>query len=724
MNVDLMPPVRVKQLELSETERSALRDRIRDDWNLDSRDMEMRNIALRRWYQKWRAVPQGSEFPSQQASNFHIPMIQWIILSRLAKQIDALLGDEAEVVVRPIGQADIERAPKIQRYMNWRVKISLKLFKKLYNYLLQKDVLGTTIGFLPWVKRTRLVKKKVFHKIQQVDEQTGLVKLVDDPSRPPEIKEVEVVDFEGPDLQVENIEDWAIPIGAESLDEADHFERRVRLNVDQLLDMVDDGTLGEGVFTDEFTLKLRRLAETGHLESTETDSGKPVRDEKKEQQGIPTSQEGRDDKLTVINWFGRWRSPDAKPKDRPQELVAFYQPDTMTLLGVSRLVDKYQDGRRPFIKSELVRDLDSPWGIGLPEFLESVNDEMDMQHNALTDASVAALSPIVFYSPSSGFPAQKFKLENGMAYPVADPSKINVLNMSNINMAPFVSLQPQLLGFAERISGVTEAELGRPFSQPNAPRTLGQQQIIQSGSNVRILMDLRLERESLREMLNRIWDMDKRFLPKPVFFRVTEADPGEFLTEEEMQGDYDFDIGPLTGASSKQQDIENLLQSFALSQSIPAIAQNPQYMMAALKKINERLGHSDLNQQLPDLSKMKPPMSPEEQNQKLLAGEDVDPNPQENFRRHIPVHQGLIDRIQDSEFSTQLQEFNPGVIGRIQAHIAEDQAALKGQLAFPRQPQPQPGQPVNGGGQGAQLGGQPGLDQLKSLLNQGGQNIA
>ncbi|KKK51255.1 hypothetical protein LCGC14_3116780, partial [marine sediment metagenome] len=343
-------------------------------------------------------------------------------------------------------------------------------------------------------------KKKVFAKIQQTDEQTGLVKLVDDTSQPPEIKEVEVVDFEGPDLQVENIEDWTIPIGAKSLDEADHFERRVRLTVDELLDMSDDGTLDEKVFSDEFTMKLRRLAETGHLESTETDSGKPVRDEKREQQGTPTSPEGRDDKLTVINWFGRWRNPGAKPKDRPQELVAFYQPDTQTLLGVSRLVDKYQDGRRPFIKSELVRDLDSPWGIGLPEFLESINDEMDMHHNAMTDALPYSLGPMIFYSPASGFPAQKFKYEPFTAYPVGDPDKIKVVNFSNINVAPYVTLQPQLLGYGANISGTTEPELGRPFSQPNAPRTLGQQQIIQAGSNLRTLMDLRLERESLREL--------------------------------------------------------------------------------------------------------------------------------------------------------------------------------------------------------------------------------
>lgn len=724
-----MPPVKVKQLELNDVERKALTLTIEQDWRLDSIDMNLRNNAVKRWYKKWRAAPQVGEFPAEQVSNFHIPLIQWVVLSRLAKEIDALLGDEAEVVVRPIGEADKERAPKIQRFMNWRIKISLKLFKKLYDYLLQKNVMGTTIAFLPWVKRTRLVKKKVFTKIQETDPNTGLVKLVDDPTQS-RIVEVEVTDFEGPDLQVENIEDWAIPTNAKSLDEVDHFERRLRLTVDELLDMADEGTLDKDIFTrnkDEFTVKLRRLAETGHLETTETDSGKKVRDEKDRQQGTPISPEGRDEKITVINWFGRWRKPSVEVTERAQELVAFYQPDTMQLLGVSRLVDKYQDGRRPFIKSELVRDISSPWGIGLPELLESINDEMDEQHNAMTDASVFAVAPPIIYEPASGFNPRTFKYDRGMAIPVADANKVKVLNLANINMAPTVMLQPQLLGYAERVSGVTEAELGRPFSQPNAPRTLGQQQLIQGGSNVRVLMDLRLERESLRELLNRIWDMDKRFLPKPIFFRVAETDPGEFLSEEEMQGDFDFDIGPLTGAASKQQDIQNLLQSFALAQSLQITAQNPQYMVAALKKINERLGHSDLNAQLPDLSKMKPPISPEEENNKLLAGEDVDPHPQDNHRRHIAVVDDLISRLQNNEFATQLVQNSPGVIGRLQAHKAEHEAALKGQLAFNNQPQQQPGQsgqPVNGGGQPGQPGGQQGLNQLKSILNQGGQNIA
>ena len=739
-----MARIKSKQLKLGEEERKALSLSIRDDWSLDSRDMENRNKAYKRWYKLWRAADASAEFPAEDVSNFHIPLTQWNVLTKLAKEIDALLGDDSEVMARPVGPSDAKKAPVVARYMNWRVKISLKLFEKLYDYLLQKGVLGTSIAFLGWARRERQVIRLVEEEKQEeftaIDEITGLEFPSTRTVKKLVRREETVVDFEGPELKVENIEDWAIPPMARTIDEADHLERRLRLTVDELLQMADDGFLDKEVLSGDNLHKLRRFAETGQVSDiTDTDAGKIVRDEKQEQKGLPPpgSEEGRDEHLTVINWIGKWRSPEAADDKLAEDVVAYYQPETALLLGASRLVDQFPDGRRPFIKSVLVKDINSFFGIGLPELLESINKEMDVQHNALTDASVYSLGPIIVYEPTSGFDPRTFKYEPFMTVPVANANGVKALNLSNISMAPYVALQPQLLGYAERVSGLTEAEMGRPFNQPNAPRTLGQQQIIQASSSVRMLLDLRLERESLRTLLHRIWEMDKLLLPEPLFFRVTEDADFEQLTREELEGEYDFDIGPLTSTANRQQETMFLLQAYALNLQNPVAAQNPAILGAYLKKINERLGQADINAFLPDFEKMAPPQTPEQENARIFQGEDVDPHPMDNHNLHIAKHGDFRERMSSFELipgsGITVASRSPGLIGRIDAHIAEhEQAVRTGMARIPGMTaMPQMGG-MGGGGQSvappatSDTTGQPNdpLNALKGMLNSGGQNLA
>lgn len=724
-----------KQLKLTPSDREALRKRIEDDWTSDSSDLEGRNKLYQRAIRLWEAATAPHNFPEQERSNFHIPLTQWNCLAKLAKELDALLGEDSEIAVRGVGPQDAERAQKIQRFINWRFKISLKIFKKLYDYLQQKIVLGTSIAFTPWVKRERVVRDLVPKQVQVfedgTDPQTGLPIQV--PRTITEYVEEErtVVDFEGPDIVVENVEDWVIPYSAKSIDEADHVARRLRLTVDELLDMADKGQLDKEQLRGENLEKLRHFAETGSfLEAGETDSGKVVRDEKKAQQGIPQTGIARDERLTVVNWLGKWRKKSAKPEERAQEIVAFWQPDLNLLLGASRLVDFFPDGRRPFVKSELIRNFKSPWGVGLPQLLESINLEMDTHHNALTDAGVFALGPLIFYEPVAGFNPETFRYEPFQAIPVADASKVNVVNLANINMGPYVALQGQLLAYAERISGLTEAELGRPFSQPNAPRTLGQQQLIQAGSTVRLLLDLRMERESLRELINRIWELDKRFLPEEIFFRVSESGPGEVITKEEMQGNYDFDIGPATSTANKQQDLMMFTQFYALAAQSPVTLQNPALRAELDKKLMKRFGQDDLASFLPDFKAMRPPQPPETENIILTQGGDVDPHPQDNHTEHIAKHSAHRELIANAVKEGILLDPVGRIVGGFDAHIAEheqmQQATAGGGVL---------GRPAGGMGMGGNGGGgilptdQTGvpndaLNMLKGMMNSGGGNLA
>lgn len=674
-----MPIPRVTQLQLDEEQRGRLERTIQDDYARDSADLAGRSKAMTRWYKLWRNAITPNGFPDSDTPNFSIPLVLWQILAKLAKEVDALLGEESEIVVTPIGKSDTERVEKVKKWINWRIKHSLKLFEPMYDYLLQKNIFGTSIGCLQWETRKRLIKKleptyglkpsfspmPPFFKLETVE--TGQ-----------EVVEKEVIEHDGPVFTVENLEDWVLPVRTRDLKFADHYTRRMFPSLEDILDMRDQGILE---FDDE-TLELLKTLPDDVKQQDQSTNPETVSQEKDAQQGIPSVPQGRQGEIELWNWTGWFRTDDAA---RSQRVVAFFQPQRKKMLGVMRLVDISPDGKDRFICSRGIRDINSFWGIGLAEILEPISNEMDAFHRLAVQAGEASIGPVIFYSPAAGFNPNSQKMEPQTAIPCADPNAVKVVNLGQIQMGPYVLFIQNLLGFGENVSGLTEAQLGRTSARPNAPRTYGQQALLQAESNTRLLLDIRLERTSLKELVNRVWEMDKMWLPKPYFYRVTEEAGEDVLTAEDMMGEYDFDIGPVTSVANKAVRMQESMQALALSLQIGM----PQAVIPLFKKVLTKLGYPDVAAKIPE-PMLKDPMTPEEENVRLWQGQDVDPHPMDNHVAHIAKHEEFKQRMMamvpqsapaDGESAAPQMTWadqNPGGIGRIDAHIAEHNAVMAG----------------------------------------------
>lgn len=700
-----MPTPKARQLKLSEEDRELLAKRIRDDYADDTADHELRVQAMRRWYKQWRTtVPDPNAAPDQERPNSYVQLLQWVLLAKLSKEIDALLGEESEIMVKPIGESDVKRASKVKTWINWRVKNSLKLFKPLYNHLLQKGIFGTSIWYMAWATKMRTIKtlekqtETIMQEIQ--DPASGL--MIPVPIEIPKVVEVEkeVIDFDGPEVTIENIEDFIFPVNAQDIQTCDHLIRVMRIPMDTILDMLSEDKLDKKQLDDETLEKLRHYAETGNPEISES-TNDALTEDRKAEDGLTAQPQGVDGRVRLHCWFGKFRKADAKLKDKSEEVVSFFSPQLNKLLGACRLVDIFPDGRRPFGLSQGILDVNKVHGIGLAELLEGIGNEINAIQRLAIAAGEGAVGPVIFYQPGAGFNPDKHRLEPYSAIPCADPNSVKVVNPGQIQLDAYITLMQMLLSFAERLTAITDPQLGRQSDRPNAPRTLGQQQIFQGESNVRLLLDIRLERENLREMISRIWEMDKRWLPDQVFFRVTEQDPGDTMTKEDMQGEYDFDLGPVNLVSNRQIKMQESLQALALSIQMKM----PQAAIPLFKKLMSQLGHPDVAAQIPDISQMQPPARPEDENVRIMQGEDVDPHPMDNHAQHIAKHTEARDRIANTEIipGQTFVNYNPGVVARFDAHIAEHQQAMKGGLmtqgSAPAMSSP------NGGGGMAQIGG-------------------
>ncbi|KKL08306.1 hypothetical protein LCGC14_2577180, partial [marine sediment metagenome] len=464
-----MPQPKTNQLEMTSTERDKLRDQIEKHWTNDSADMEPRSKAMQRWTKLTHGFSDDSNVPDHKRSNFHIPLILWMIINKVAKEITPLLGEDSEIVVVPVGPSDAARKDKVKRWMTFRVK-QLKLFAKYYSHLFKKAENGTSILYVPWVTRTRLVKtvkagtRPVEDEFEDaIDEESQLPALVPKTETFTEDNIEEVTTFDGIDPVPENIEDWAIPAVATSFEDADHFTRRLRLTLDEIHDLRDTNKISPDLLTDSDMDRLAELSEESRSEtSAQPDAGAKVRAEKRQLTGVPVDGSGGPSKIVIYNYFGKLRK---KKGSKAVEIVAFYSPSLKKVLGVAELVEMFPDGKVPFIKSPLILNPDSFWGKGIPEVLESISREMNAMHNIVTDAGMMAVAPVGAYKPIAGFDATKFEYGPGIMLPLADPERDLVFKSPGTpNLQIYAVLMPALLQMAENLIGLTQPEIGRQFT--------------------------------------------------------------------------------------------------------------------------------------------------------------------------------------------------------------------------------------------------------------------
>src|SRR6185295_3680017 len=107
------------QLVLPDRELRRLGVRVQDDYQGALMDHSTRMKRFRRYYQKFRNRVDPPAMGDEDESNFSVPMVQWNVYAKWAQNLQALLGDDAEIVAAAVGPSDEKIVRKIGSYMTW-----------------------------------------------------------------------------------------------------------------------------------------------------------------------------------------------------------------------------------------------------------------------------------------------------------------------------------------------------------------------------------------------------------------------------------------------------------------------------------------------------------------------------------------------------------------------------------------------------------------------------
>lgn len=637
-----------RQIKVTERERGRLRDRITTDYNGAKSDHQGRIARFRRYYRMWRSLNQ-TKGQRNVGPDLQIPLVKWTTFGQWAKYMQALLGEDAEIIAKPSSPTDAADAKKAGAYMTWRVFEYMQAIVQIAAFVFRGCLFGRA--------HAEILYDLEYYYERDHESKVNLDKLDDaalDWVRVPgtDMIDYEVLSFDGPRMLALWPSQLILP-AQDNVETVDDFEwkiRRNRLTPQQLLDGERRGKY-EGV--------------TEHWEAIAgAASQAQERDlwydeellDKDEAEGVQhTSSLGARDSVEVWQWYGKWRLPkggrDVTPNNikyrqvHQSELLVTYLPQCGLVIGIEDLRDLYpkMKKRSPFVDLSTVKD-GSYWAPGAGELLEDLQNELSINHALFRKAGMLSVGPVIFYKPNGEFDPDTFEYDAGTAVPTADPTSVKVVSFqANLQFSEI--MQQTLKGIAELVTGVNDQTLGRSSDRPNAPQTAsGQAMLLQEG-NTRASLDMTMLREDFSRIIGYIWALDREYASPDTFFRVT-GDDAPFnldkgfgkMTSEEREHPYGFELKFATSVYSREAKKQFMLQLYALSMQNPIVAQDPKALWTILNRVWKAFGEEGFADVIPEPPHPERPKMPKEEWQLMMKGEIVHVSSIDDDDQHIIDH--------------------------------------------------------------------------------------
>jgi len=630
------------QIRLPEDERRKLIDRIETDFSDASSATTRHRDRCRSWMQKWENRVSAANAGDESKPNHTVPLIQWQCFNKLARDMQSLLGDDAEITGRAVGPSDAGKVRKVGRYMTSRVFDQMEITNPLIVFEFRRILFGHAVAHRPWYRRE-------FDTLER-----GRIK--------------RVCDYEGPGFFPLEPDDIVTPgeRGVTCLQQFSFIGHRRRVTVDEL--QRGDGTLYQGTSDKAFVQRAIQWAKTsGTTSDWQLLNQNQVRDERERSEGIDYDNPQQGSRgLWIWDWYGAWRplkkaKRDAEIDDLEKRLpfeadwCISFLPGMREIVGCRDLLDLYPKmrRRRPFVESTLIKDgTYRPKGFGA--LLEDLEDDATANSRLFAAAGELSVWPIVFFEPGSGFQPKAFKVEPGQAIPTTNAAGVKVVTI-NPNLQFGQVRQQEIITNSERVTGITDQSMGRALSQPNAPRTAtGQIALIEQG-NVRAWLDSTVLKEDMERVIGDFWEMECDLGAKSgpgQFFRVTEEQSGglfdtkqggAFMTPKEFGGRMDFKLKFATSVWAREAKKAQFLAFYQVASASPLVMSNPTALWSLLDRLAHEFGIDDFESIVPRPPELDRPKTPDQEWTLMLEGEEVECNPQDHDDLHIAQHSKQID---------------------------------------------------------------------------------
>src|SRR5207344_3387523 len=85
--------------------------------------------------------------------NHVVPLIQWQTFNKMARDLQAVIGEEAEITAHATGPSDRGQVEKIGRWMTSRLFDQMEIQNPLCEFMFRRILNGWSCAYRPWYRR-------------------------------------------------------------------------------------------------------------------------------------------------------------------------------------------------------------------------------------------------------------------------------------------------------------------------------------------------------------------------------------------------------------------------------------------------------------------------------------------------------------------------------------------------------------------------------------------
>lgn len=271
--------------------------------------------------------------------------------------------------------------------------------------------------------------------------------------------------------------------------------------------------------------------------------------------------------IDLYEWYGYYE------KDGKNEKYRFIVDLTNEELLSGKPIRKInRSGKIPFAGGSLWAEPGQIRGTSYMQIIAPIVNAFNDVFNQKSDFQYVTNCPFGFYKPDEGYTQQQYELVPMVLYPVDDPAKINIPNLSR-SMAWAESDIRILFEVLERLTGA--ASYFSVGQQRN--KTLGQDMLVDKQSETRFGLGASRIIEYICEAIGMWYELYQDYPPKGLAERIVGEDGKKLfpnLSIETLRGDTNVQMTPDVVAGSKAYKKQLQLWAFGAAQQVVWL--NPQ----------------------------------------------------------------------------------------------------------------------------------------------------
>ncbi|MBM4240584.1 MAG: hypothetical protein FJ150_02765 [Euryarchaeota archaeon] len=654
-------------LKLSDEEKERIVKMVIDDWyNEDLSYHQEVCDAVDKWDEQWRMTRKKVLGTDENTPDYRQALSTVVLEVIHANIMNTYFAQEDIVNVIPTEENDVKKIQKINIFMNWSAKNELKLFDRVDRLFHSTGKIGGCPYKMYWDKQYGIVTKTR----PVINPFTGQSAIDPETSQPltEEYEEPKLL-YDGPVLEIFSRKDYIIPRGS-SLDKKPHHEiHRLRLFKDDIIKREKEGRYYEGV-----SEKI-----------TDTEGGETSRVDK---DGIAIAL-AKNEK-TILEAYGSMILKEEDEEDKDEKLITEEEYIFLVCLEDKVLLlakrNKFPLKLRPINMARFIPDDEGGVeGIGVMEFMESVQKEYDSFHNQTAKGTVLSNEPIVFFTPLGNMRQEKVKLEAGFAYPTTDPSSVKIFQFPAPNQQIF-EMMKIVIYWTERLFSIGDYQVGQTSEiDPSAPG-IKVAKLIESG-NVRLNLIINRFNQTMKDIFLRHFLLYSENMPENKFMRIA-GESGKYDFQKVSLEDFalkslpDFELTGNVLSANKTLEAQKATVVYSyMSKNVLFMPNSPQGLQAYYQLTKWWLDKMNVLGVSKFLPKVPGEMihTPEEENARFLQGEQVQPLENEDHITHIKSHNSML-----LEPNTP-QEIKQNIVAHNKIHTQMMQAMLMREVMFGKQ---------------------------------------